>query len=62
MDNWLTITFVGLLIAIGFILTMTVRGQILRAAEARREAQHELEDEIRRQHAQRGNPRSATRR
>ena len=62
MDDWLTLTFVGLLIAIGFILTLTVRGQILRAAEAKREEQHELEDEIRKQNARRGNPRSATRR
>lgn len=60
--DWLTISFVGLLLAAGLLLTLTVRSQILRAVDAKREAQHEREEEIRRQQAHQGNPRSATRR
>jgi hypothetical protein len=58
----LTISFVGLLFAAGILLTLGVRSQILRAVDAKREEQHTREEEIRRQHAQQGNPRSATRR
>jgi heme exporter protein D len=60
--DWLTIVFVFLMLGIAFTLTLTVRNQILRNAERRREEQHQLEGEIRRQAALRGNPRSATRR
>ena len=60
--DWLTISFVGLLLAAGLLLTLTVRSQILRAVDAKRDKQHENEEKIRRQHAQQGNPRSATRR
>jgi hypothetical protein len=60
--DWLTISFVGLLVAAGILLTLGVRSQILRAVDAKREDQHVREEEIRRHHAQQGNPRSATRR
>jgi hypothetical protein len=50
------------MIGAAFILTMTVRGHILRNVERKREEQHQLEEELRRQVALQGNPRSATRR
>lgn len=58
----LTFLFVALMFGAAFILTMTVRSHILRNAERRREQQHHLEEEMRRQVALQGNPRSATRR
>lgn len=58
----LTFLFVALMVASAFILTMTVRGHILRNVERKREEQHHLEEEMRRQAALAGNPRSATRR
>jgi hypothetical protein len=39
--DWLTISFVGLLFAAGILLTLSVRSQILRAVDAKREQQHE---------------------
>lgn len=60
--DWLTFLFVFVILTVAFLLTMTVRSQILRNAERRRDEQHELEEGLRRQTAQRGNPRSATRR
>ena len=60
--DWLTLSFVGLLFAAGILLTLSVRHQILRAVDAKRDEQYEREEEIRRQNAHQGNPRSATRR
>ncbi|HEX8140342.1 MAG TPA: hypothetical protein VF544_22450 [Pyrinomonadaceae bacterium] len=60
--DWLTFMFVLIIIVVAVTLTLTVRSQILRNAERRREAQHQLEEELRRQAALRGNPRSVTRR
>ncbi len=58
----LTLSFVGLLLGAAILLTLNVRGHILRAARDSREQQHNLEEEIRRKNFQQGNPRSATRR
>lgn len=60
--DWLTLSFVALLVAAAIFLTLNVRGQILRAAHARREQEHLLEEELRRKNVHQGNPRSATRR
>ena len=60
--DWLTLSFVALLVGAAILLTLNIRGQILRAAHARREQEHHLEEETRRQNVQQGNPRSATRR
>lgn len=60
--DWLTLSFVGILVGAAILLTLNVRGQILRATVARREQEHDLEDEVRRKNAHQGNPRSATRR
>ena len=60
--DWLTLSFVGLLVVAGILLTLNIRGQILRAALARREQNHELEEEIRRKNAQHRSPRTAARR
>jgi heme exporter protein D len=59
--DFLTFLFVALMIAVAFVLTMTVRGYILRNVERKREEQHQLQEEVRRQAAIQGNPRSATR-
>jgi heme exporter protein D len=58
----LTVIFVAVLVAAALILTLTVRGQILRNVERRRDERHQLEEDLRRQTTIRGNPRSATRR
>jgi len=58
----LTLAFVGLLLIAALFLTLNVRRQILRAAEARRLRDQQLGDEMRRRNAMQGNPRSATRR
>ena len=58
----LTFLFVALMMGAAFLLTMTVRSHILRNVERKREEQHHLEEELRRQAALQGNPRSATRR
>jgi hypothetical protein len=58
----LTFLFVALMVMAAFILTMTVRSHILRNVERRREDQHRFEEDLRRQAALQGNPRSATRR
>jgi heme exporter protein D len=58
----LTLAFVGLLLIAALFLTLNVRRQILRAAEARRLRDQQLGAEMRRQNAMQGNPRSATRR
>lgn len=47
---------------VALIFTLTVRNQILRNAERRREEQQQLEEGLRRQTVSRGNPRSVTRR
>ncbi len=60
--DWLTFLFVLIMLGAALILTLTVRSQILRNAERRREEQHQLEEEVRKQVALRGNPRSVTRR
>ena len=58
----LTFLFVTVMLMVAFVLTMTVRTHILRNVERRREEQHQLEVEMRKQAAIQGNPRSATRR
>ena len=57
----LTLSFVGLLVVVGVLLTLNVRGQIVRAAEERRQREQQLNEALRRQNALQGNPRSATR-
>jgi heme exporter protein D len=54
--------FVFIILVAAFTLTLTVRNQILRNAERKREEQHQLEEGLRKQAALRGNPRSVTRR
>lgn len=58
----LTLSFVGLLVVAAIFLTLNVRGQILRAAEARRQREHQQLEETRRRNAAHGNPRATTRR
>ncbi len=60
--DWLTLSFVALLLGAAILLTLNVRGQILRAAIAKREEQHDQEEETRRKNVPQRNPRSATRR
>jgi hypothetical protein len=57
----LTLSFVGLLVVAAIFLTLNVRGQILRAAESRRQRELQQVEEMRRQNALHRNPRSATR-
>jgi heme exporter protein D len=60
--DWLTFMFVLIIMVAAVTLTLTVRNQILRNVERRREDQHQLEEDLRKQTALRGNPRSVTRR
>jgi hypothetical protein len=57
----LTLSFVGLLVVAAIFLTLNVRAQILRAAEARRQRDQQQLEELRRRNSLQGNPRSATR-
>lgn len=60
--DWLSFLFVLVIMGVALIFTLTVRNQILRNAERRREEQQQLEEGLRRQTVSRGNPRSVTRR
>jgi hypothetical protein len=56
----LTLSFVGLLVIAALFLTLSVRGQILRAAEARRQHQLQQMEEMRRRNSTHRNARSAS--
>jgi hypothetical protein len=58
----LTIIFVALMLGVATVLTLTVRSQIKRNVERKREEQHQLEEASRRQAVARNNPGAAMRR
>jgi hypothetical protein len=61
MDT-LTFGFVGVMFIAALLLTLNVRNHIQRQSDRRREQEEQLQEDIRRQSAIRGNTRSATRR